>query len=360
MTKVAQLSKSLIMGGAETMAVQIANLLNYNKIESHLIIACDRKDEPLREKIDTGVKSYVVGQKNRIDFVALFKVIRYIKKNKIDVLHVHFPWSSWLANWVKRICKIKLINHCHHGGIINWGEVELKEFSKEMKFSDVLISMTPRQTKLLRELTINNTKVVELKNFATNEILEPKFSKTNVLCILGRVENPKGHHFLLEAFKMVSEKRSDVELKIIGPYYPQRDYHKHMVEFISENKLDDRVEFVGKCLDINKILQNAKCGIITSEYEAGPIVAIEYAHVGLPIISTKVGFIPDIVRNRENGLVVDYDNAETLSEMILSVCEMDENQYIEMATSFQDDIIERFGKESYYNVLIHQVYSIKK
>ena len=84
---VIQIIDSLNAGGAEVLAVNIANGLSEHEINSHLCTT--RKEGVLKENILKEVGYIFLNRKKTIDFYSIFKLSKYIKTNNITIIHAH-------------------------------------------------------------------------------------------------------------------------------------------------------------------------------------------------------------------------------------------------------------------------------
>ena len=111
--KVIQIIDSLNVGGAEVLAVNIANSLVDKGIESHL---CVTRKEGSLNKLITQEVGYIYLKRNKtLDIKAIRKLSNYIKENDIGIIHAHST-SYFVAICVKFfIPKVKIIWHDHYG-----------------------------------------------------------------------------------------------------------------------------------------------------------------------------------------------------------------------------------------------------
>ena len=114
---VIQLIDSLNVGGSEVLAVNIANDLLEQGVNSHLCVT--RKEGVLFDNLKNKNRYIFVNKTKIIDLKALFSLRRYIKRNEIHIIHAHGS-SSFFAICLKFLVpKIKVIWHNHYGYNIN-------------------------------------------------------------------------------------------------------------------------------------------------------------------------------------------------------------------------------------------------
>ena len=134
------------------------------------------------------------------------------------------------------------------------------------------------------------------------------------LLYVGRLTRKKGVEYLISAMKLVR----DVDLLVVGDG-PDRDRLERMA-------LGLRVEFVGQIAPdrIYQYLMQAKILILPSLYEGMPNVILEAMAVGVPVIATRVGGIPDLVKDGETGLLVEPGSVDELTQGIKKLIEDDD------------------------------------
>jgi len=111
--RVMQVIDSLNVGGAEVLAMNIANELSVMGLESHLCVT--RQEGHLKHNINHKVKYVFLGRKRTLDFKSIYRLFNYVRKNKIEVIHAHS--SSFFMGFCIKILSpnIKLVWHDHYG-----------------------------------------------------------------------------------------------------------------------------------------------------------------------------------------------------------------------------------------------------
>ena len=77
--------------------------------------------------------------------------------------------------------------------------------------------------------------------------------------------------------------------------------------------LQERVRFLGVRADVADILRASDVFVLSSRWEGNPLSVMEAMAAGLPVVSTAVGGVPELVRDRETGLLVPSEDAEALT-----------------------------------------------
>lgn len=139
-----------------------------------------------------------------------------------------------------------------------------------------------------------------------------KVEKKNKIIYVGRLHKIKGVDTLIKAFSEVRSKYTGLTLEIIGV----GDEESELKKLISELKLDSIVKFCGYMSqkDVIASLSEAKFSVVPSRYEAFGNVVIEAMIAKTAVIGSRVGGIPEIIRDQETGLLFECDNVSNLVE----------------------------------------------
>ncbi|MBN2412544.1 glycosyltransferase family 4 protein [candidate division KSB1 bacterium] len=132
---------------------------------------------------------------------------------------------------------------------------------------------------------------------------------------VGQLDERKGLANLLRAFLKAREKIAKAHLVIAGEG-PLLDEIK---TYCAENDLTGKVHLLGFQDKINELMKAFDCLVLPSLWEGFGIVLIEAMAAGKPVITTNVSSMPEIVVNRETGLIVPVNDVQSLTEAILEI-----------------------------------------
>ncbi|WP_434529982.1 glycosyltransferase family 4 protein (plasmid) [Haloarcula sp. NS06] len=158
---------------------------------------------------------------------------------------------------------------------------------------------------------------------------------------VGRLDYPKGVPDLLEAAESIVESH-DIEFVITGKG-PQRDQLEQQAKRIG---IENNVTFTGYVPRARQIqlYQNATAFALPSHYEGLPTVLLEAMSCGAPVVATTVGGCPEVINDRENGLLAPPEDPPALSnaiDMVLSDPELRNR----MSGNARQTILNRFTWE---------------
>lgn len=176
-----------------------------------------------------------------------------------------------------------------------------------------------------------------------------------ILLAVGAFVERKGHHKLIEAFVKLTKEHEQVKLKIAGALTNQ-EYYKNLNNMINHYDLYKKVELISN-IGFKKLLQlyaDASIFVLYTAEESQGIVFGEAMASGLPIVSTKVGGVPDVVKDGVNGYLIEY---EKMHHFVLSIKQLilDPNKSKEITENNLKDS-ERYSWNS-IEIVIEKIYS---
>lgn len=141
----------------------------------------------------------------------------------------------------------------------------------------------------------------------------------NILSV-GSISKRKGHLYLVEAFEKVCKQIPDAQLVIAG-VKSEAAYYNQLTKRIADSEYRDNIRlFIDLPQDeLYQNYANASIYALHSEEESQGIALVEAMAAGLPVVSTTVGGIPDVVTNEKTGLLSAYSNTDAFAENILSL-----------------------------------------
>ncbi|WP_299213135.1 glycosyltransferase [uncultured Dokdonia sp.] len=348
--RVLQLIDTLDAGGAERMAVNLANASVNHAYTGY--ICATRRGGILESAIHQEVLSCIAGKRSFHDLKALRKLLKFIKKNKIDIVHAHST-SIYTAFIIKLIRpKLKLVWHDHYG---------LSEFVKERPSQKILKIISRYMSGIIacnedlaawaRE-QLHCKEVIFLPNFVVenkDQELTTKISGVDgkrIVC-LANLRPQKNHIGVLKIFKDITLQFPDWTLHVVGKDFND-DTSASIKEYIVANHLSDTVYLYDSRTDVNAILQKMDIGVLASTSEGLPLALLEYGLAGLAVMVTNVGQCAQVVQ--DSGVVI--NNVEEEGSKTLLKLMSDVPYRSKLGTDFKNRVIQSYSELSSVSLLI--------
>ena len=323
---------SLQLGGAERMIVDIAT--QQRKEGLIVIIVCAAKFGDLyNEVIEKGLDVKCLNARAIIDLKAIVKLIGIIKKNRVNIVHSNFVECDIIGSIAATICKIPVIFTIHNTHQWHFKK-DIKNVSKRIlhRCSANLLAtciiadckyIKRHYTQILKfkqkkiEVIYNPVNIDKFKNHRINRKKYREYlgipANHFILINVGSLTLQKSQRDLIKIMKMTIQKDSSITLLIVGDGPLKKDLEKQ----IFDHHLEKNIKLLGLRQDVESLLYISDAFILTSKWEGLPISILEAMAVGLPIISTAVGGIPEIIKDSMNGFLINYGDYRSFSETIL-------------------------------------------
>jgi glycosyltransferase involved in cell wall biosynthesis len=243
-----------------------------------------------------------------------FRMIgQFLMHPSIRIVHIHtcsykgFKHASWTAKLAK-LCGKKVVMHMHGGGFKEYYETDKVFVKKQLDKIDAIIALTPSWKDFY-------SNVVGVKNVYVipNIVPEPKYipveKKNNVfnLLFLGHIHKAKGIFDLVQVLnENHNEYMGKIKLYVGGGMFEEEELKNYVID----NQLEDVVTLCGWVgeNDKAKLFSISDAFILPSYIEGQPVSIIEAMSYGLPILSTTVGGIPELVSDGKNGYLFEPGN----------------------------------------------------
>lgn len=158
---------------------------------------------------------------------------------------------------------------------------------------------------------------------------------------VGRYNNAKGYEYLVEAWDKVYSKHQDWTISIYG----SGEMKEHVKELIDSRGLQDTMLMNDPTDNIQeRYLESSLC-VVSSRYEGFSMVILEAMSCGVPVVSFDCPHGPrNIIRNGEDGILVEHLNTEALAD---GICRMIENPDIRKAMGEKaKENVKRFSRDN--------------
>ncbi len=234
-------------------------------------------------------------------------------------------------NWFLRFFEEKMIEHSNK--IIAVSDFTRRELLKYYNVKEEKIHVIHNGVDINKFLPPTNKKEVKQElGFKTTDV--------NILSV-GRLYARKGLFTLIESMSLVSKKFSNAKLIIAGK--GQSNEMKKLVNYAKKLGVREKIIFTGYFPDtkLPKLYQAADIFAFSTFYENLPFAVLEALSSQLPVVTTKVGGIPEMIDDGRNGFLVQPANSKDLADKILFFIE-NPNEASEMAYLARRTIEDKF------------------
>ncbi|MFA5436950.1 MAG: glycosyltransferase family 4 protein [Candidatus Omnitrophota bacterium] len=348
--KIMHLINHLNIGGIGSYALNLsAGLIK----KGHRLFIASSGGELLGEFSSLGAEPVLVPLKTKNELspkilLSLIELTKVVKANHIDILHSHSRTTQVLGCLLQRLTGVKHIFTCH--GFFK------RRFSRRVFpcWPDKIIAISDQ----VREHLINDFKLraprIDLvyNGIDTDKFSPPSFEDRQkaklkiglrlspVVGILARLSDVKGHRYLIEAMKDVLPVYPRAQLLIAGEGKMEKELKKLTEDF----GIKANVIFVTNTLNAREVLSAIDFFVMPSLNEGLGMALMEAMSMGLAVIGSSVGGIKTLIKDMENGLLVNPKDPRGISQAIISLIsdskkalDLGRNAHKHMANNFSRD-----------------------
>ncbi|MGQ0591673.1 MAG: glycosyltransferase [Gammaproteobacteria bacterium] len=301
----------LRFGGAERQVVNIAR--HMARAKSYIVCLGEREHGGLSGLLPADVEVVWMGVRARYAPYHVGKLARRLRSMAPDVVHTHMFWANVYGVLAATLAAVPAIVTCEHGRNPwkrRWHYAIERHIVSPLANRRVCVS--PDILRVRRDVDgVPASKLLYIPNgteMGTPVVSEPAGCYT--FGTVGRLVEAKDYPTLIRAIGLLRDKGYDVELYIVGDG-PERN---RLEAEISALRLASIIHIVGFQDDIHSWLRRFHIFVLSSLREGQPMALLEAMALGLPIVATHVGGIPDTIAAGSEGLLVAPGDPVVLAE----------------------------------------------
>lgn len=319
------------LAGMEIATYNIAKYLAKRGHEIHVVTLLD--EELPKESMEDGFHVHRIGYPKVpiLGFIMIhIKVLLLLKKINPDVTHAQGTLTGWMTLVAKRMFNKPYLVWSHGYNDLFLG---VRRTISRLAFrnADAVIALTEDMKREIQKIWDRDVYVIpngiDLERFEslsgeeTRSKLQIKQEEV-IIIYVGRFRPEKGIQYLIQAMDIIRQKEANARL-ILGGEGPEEENLKRLVE---QANLGNCINFIGQIPNekVHEYMAAADVFVLPSLSEGFPIVSLEAMASGLPIVTTKVRGLPEIVKDGENGFLVEPKNPEQIAEKVLLLLEDEE------------------------------------
>ena len=311
-------------GGQEYRTCLEINWLNAREHQAWLI--CDLKSEVFPKAQELGTRAQAMRLRRRLDPIASLRIWLFCRRHQISLIKTYSSKDHWLCfplfvlgmPLTRARCITEPIGNRKRAFIFKYG------------CSRILADARVIKKQLVEENGVSPDKIhvigsaVDLSKFNPGRDRmkfrrEMGFSEnTPVIANIGMIRSDKGQKRLMKAAQIILQRHPDARFVVVGQGTGDRLREAELRQAIYKSGLESKIIMLGYRWDTPDMLAAADMVVIASlSTEASPIVLREAFASGCPVIATRIGDVPEIIKHGENGLIVEPDRVDALANAIV-------------------------------------------
>lgn len=352
--EIVQIIRNFATGGAERFAIDLSNRLFKEGHKVTIIRFFDEEDQNILEsEIDGGINIVTIKKKPGFDFSLIFKVFKYLKKHKPDVVHTHlnaFNYCFFSFFFSRKIKYFHTLHSMPENEAINNIDLYIKKrIFKNRIVNPISISDEVHKESLrlygkhVKLIYNGRVKPEKTKNYLEVQNLVRKISTPEnipVMINIGSFKEAKNQKLLIELVNELNKEKVQLKLIVLGN--PAKGALFDQMAHLADLK---NIHFMGMVNNPTDYMYAGDFFCLSSLWEGMPISLIEAFATRCLSISTPAGGVKNMINDGYNGLLSSDFEKESLKSKITEALELSEESKKNIENNAYNEYVNRFSIE---------------
>jgi len=361
---VLQFIGSFHQGGSERQAVQLARLLHEDET-FYVYAAVLNKEGVLLDEIgkiglpeipEFKLKSFYDAN----FFLQLKKCVRFLRENKIEIVHTHDFYTNVFGITAARLAgvKCKIASKRETAAVRSKAQNIIEK--RIFKTADAIVANSEAVKNYLIREGVAANKIKVIYNGLDAARLTPRETNRTKICaeiglpigenlkfitlVANLRHEVKNQPMFLRAAKSVLRKFPDAHFVLAG----EGELKAGLENTAKELRIEKNTHFTGRCTQIPELLSISSACVLTSYAEGFSNSILEYMAAGKPVVATNVGGAAEAIIENETGFLVKSDDDETMANRLIELLE-NEGKAARFGKNAKKIIEEKFSLENQLN-----------
>ncbi|MBT3589738.1 MAG: GT4 family glycosyltransferase PelF [Candidatus Marinimicrobia bacterium] len=318
------------IGGTEKQMTLLLKYFNHNKYEYHIMVFNQSPFGDLKNEIEKtrAIVHFIPGEFQSIP-ARIWYLYKWLKENAPATIHSWTVHDNAYAGILGKVLGVKNIIGSLRGSINGTGYSRMPHYLKWASLNlanNIVVNSKVLKNELLN-MGIPKKRVTIIPNSV--EVVKTQMTHNNldkpIICTIGNLRQNKNQLFFIRVMKKVIDVLPNVEGWIIGqPVNDEPEMKEKLENEINLLKLTGQVKLLGFQLDTKGLLKKSSIFVLPSISEGQPNTILEAMSLGIPVVASNVGGIPELISHQRNGLLFDPKDVDGFVHGILTLLR-DEN-----------------------------------
>lgn len=261
--------------------------------------------------------------RSRFDLSPAIKIAGHIRKNSFQLIHTHTPRTAMVGRLASFLSSVPMVHHVHSSTVSDSTDTFRNLCNSIIERCSMIgikriISVSKGIKAYLIEQGIDEKRISVVHNGVPTPGLLLDRAKPEgqwIIGVAGLFRPRKGLETLLKALAKLKKKHT-VRLRVVGAFQNQ-DYKAIVMKMADGLGISRSIDWLGFCFNVQAQLCKMDILVLPSLFGEGiPMVILEAMAAGVPVVSTKIRGITEVICNGKEGLLVSPGDSRELSEAI--------------------------------------------
>ncbi len=351
------ITQFLEIGGLENFIIEFSKRLSKSDYNVHVL--CFESCDPIYKNVlaKDNISADVISKKSKYDLSFFIRAASFLRKNKIDIVHIH-GGCYFYATIVAKLAGVKSIIYTLHGLPVTSGRQIDLEDNISCLFTDNIIAVSDEVAEDFknRRKAFNDKISIIINGVDTNKfrpdsnirqsselykqlgLVENKF----IVGSVGRHHGVKNYPMLLHAIAdVIHLYKKDLQLILAG----DGEEHANLKKLSEELNISRNVAFLGIRYDLPQIYPLFDVFALSSRTEGTSLSLLEAQSCGIPAVVTDVGGNSNIIHDGFNGFLCPAGDHSAMAEK-LNYLFSNDSERTRMAKSAREVVVDNFNLDS--------------
>lgn len=322
--KILHIIKSLGRGGAEVLLQETLKLHDKEKYEFHYIYFLPWKNQMVKGLQNAGgVVKNIQASRNISILFSIGQIRKYIKQNKIVLVHCHLPWAGFAGRLLNKTLTPILYTEHNKQERYHWITKIINQFTFNRQTAAIAVSEDVYQSVKKNINPSISIKKIEngvntdffLRQESEGKSIRDQYEIPQDAVVIGTVavfRFQKRMKEWLQVFHKLSYEHPHLYALIVG-HGPD---DAEMKKYIHEAGLSTKVKMAGLQEEVKPFYAAMDIFMMSSVFEGLPIALLEAMSMECAVVCTDAGGVKEVIRNKEDGFLVDVKKWQELYQPV--------------------------------------------
>ena len=308
--RVVFLLQDLKFGGTQRQTLELARRLDRGKFQAEVWLLM-AGDDLAPVAVNWGIPLVWLSRQDWVGPVSLLHLWRRLRGNSVDLMMLLTAVPNIWGKFMGRLAGVPIIvSNCRGGAPYRQHEAWLWPLADH-----IICNSLAEKDFLTGSYGIPADRVAVIMNGVDQEFFQsPRGAPSGppVILSVGRLEPEKDQNTLIEAFRLVAADHREAQLWLVG----NGSLREKLISLVARYDLAGRVQVLPGRPNLRSLFQEAAVFALSSLEEGLPNVVLEAMVAGLPVVATRVGGLPEVVRPGRTGWLVPPRDVPALAAAI--------------------------------------------